>query len=54
MTINGVKTKTMSVSIGAETDYDQPAITLKDNAMEGVKAFSYIRIWGVRWGKLLG
>lgn len=27
---------------------------MRDNAMEAVKAFSYIRIWGVKWGKLLG
>ena len=40
MTINGTKTKTMS--IGAETDDDQPAITLRQNMLEAVEAFSYL------------
>ena len=40
MTINGTKTKTMS--IGEETDDDQPAITLRGNMLEAVETFSYL------------
>lgn len=38
--INGAKTKTMVV--GAENDSEQPAITLKDETLEAVEAFSYL------------
>ena len=41
MAINGAKTKTMVV--GAETDSEQPAITLKDETLEAVETFSYLR-----------
>ena len=40
MTINGAKTKT--VSVGAETGDDQTAITLKGTTLEAVEAFSYL------------
>ena len=40
MAINGAKTKTMVV--GAETDSEQPAITLKDETLEAVETFSYL------------
>ena len=40
MTINGAKTKT--VSVGAETGDDQTAITLKGTTLKAVEAFSYL------------
>ena len=40
MTINGEKTKTMSIR--AATDDDQTAITLKGTTMKAVEAFSYL------------
>ena len=40
MTINGAKTKTMR--IGVNEGDDQPAITLKGDTLEDVKAFSYL------------
>ena len=40
MTINGTKTKT--VSVGAETGDDQTTITLKGTTLEAVEAFSYL------------
>ena len=40
MSINGAKTKIMS--IGAGNDDDQPTITLRGNALEAVEEFSYL------------
>ena len=40
MTINGAKTKTMSVE--AEIDDDQTAITVKGTTLEAVEVFSYL------------
>ena len=40
MNINGTKAKIMSIKAG--TDDDQPAITLRGNALEAVERFCYL------------